>query len=182
MLEHSTDDGRTWTLVGAIGTEPMQSVLLATTPLQPNDVCAAHLSEETNHLGIFASADSGKAWQTGAMPSSLANTTGETDFALNIGAQGDCYQGYLYHHAQTSSDENDYAFLRLAPMSSTLQVIPLGNDQNTLDYRTTYVPAGNGMSARLVANPGLPFPGMAAAVSDLATETDRGQLLWTAVP
>jgi len=50
MLEHSTDDGRTWTQVGAIGSEPMQSVLLATTPLLPDHLCAA--LQRFNQQGI----------------------------------------------------------------------------------------------------------------------------------
>jgi BNR/Asp-box repeat len=182
MLEHSTDDGRTWTLVGAIGTEPMQSVLLATTPALPDHVCAAHLSGETTHLSLFASADGGKTWQAGAMPARLANTTGETGFSLQIGANGDCYQGYHYHRAQTPAQENDYAFLRLAPRSTVLQVIPLGNYQNVTSERTNYVPAGSGMHARLIINSELPSPGWAAALSGLATETDENQLLWAAAP
>jgi hypothetical protein len=181
MLEHSTDDGYTWMVVGAIGSEPIQSVLLATTPSQPNDVCAANLSPEVNHLSIFASADGGKTWQTGAMPTSLANTAGETALTLIIGAEGDCYQGYHFHPPHTSEDENDYAFLHLAPGGSVLQVIPLGKGQNIIDDNTTYVPAGNGMQARLIVSSALPFPGMAAAVSGLATETNEGQLVWIAV-
>ena len=183
MLEHSTDDGRTWTAIEAIGNEPIQSVLLATTPLLPGHLCAAHPSEETDHLSILASADNGKSWQAGTMPSSLANTNGETGFALNIGANGDCYQGYHYRHGHASwDDDSNYGFLDLASKSSTLQVIPLGSDQNILDDTTIYVPAGNGMKARLIANPGLPTPGWAAAFSGLATETSKGQILWAAVP
>ncbi len=182
MLEHSTDDGRTWTQVGAIGSEPMQSVLLATTPLLPGHLCAAHLSEETNHLSIFASADGGKDWRTGTMPSSLANTNGDTALALNIGANGNCYQGYHYRHGHASWDSDSrYEFLDLTPKSTTLQGIPLGSNENILDYRTTYVPAGHGMPARLVANPG-PASGWAYVFSDLATETKDNQLVWTAVP
>lgn len=182
MLEHSTDDGRTWVLVGAIGTEPMQSVLLATTPLLPDHLCAARLSEQTDHLSILASVDNGKSWQTGTMPSSLANTNGETGLSLNIGADGTCYQGYHYRHGHASwDDDSSYEFLYLTPTSSTLRVIALGQG-NLIDYDTIYVPAGNGMSARLVANPGLPAPGWATVFSNLATETKENQLVWTAAP
>lgn len=182
MLEHSADDGRTWALVGAIGTEPMQSVLLASTPLLPGHLCAAHLSGKTNHVSIFSSADGGQTWQTGAIPANLVNTTGETGFSLQIGANGDCYQGYHYHRPQAPENENDYVYLRLAPQSSTLQEIPLGNNQNIASTDTMYVPAGNGMGARLIVNSELPPSSGAAVFSDLATETDQGQLLWAAVP
>ena len=182
MLEHSVDDGRTWMLVGAIGTEPIQPLLFATTPLLPGHLCAAHISGETDHLIIFSSADGGQTWQTGAMPANLANTSGETGFSLQIGANGDCYQGYHYHRPQAPKNENDYVYLRLTSQSSVLQEIPLGNNQNIASTDTMYVPAGNGMGARLIVNSELPPSGWSTAFSDLATETDQGQLLWAAVP
>lgn len=182
MLEHSVDDGRTWTLLGAIGTEPFQSVLLATTPLLPGHLCAAHISGKTNHLSLFASADGGQTWRRGAMPANLANTTGETAFSLQIGANGECYQGYHYHRPQAPENENDYMFLRLLPQTADLQEIPLGSNQNAFSGDTTYVPAGNSMGARLIINSFLPTLGWASIFSGAATETDRGQLLWMAVP
>ena len=182
MLEHSVDDGRTWALLGAIGTEPFQSVLLATTPLLPGHLCAARLSGVINHLSLFASADGGQTWQKGVMPANLANTTGETAFSLQIGANGDCYQGYHYHRPQAPEHENDYMFLRLSPQVSDLQEIPLGNSQNVFSGDTRYVPAGNGMGARLIVNSELPGFGWASIFSGAATETDQDQLLWAAVP
>lgn len=182
MLEHSTDDGRAWTLVGTIGTEPMQPVLFASTPLLPGHLCAAHLSGKTAHVSIFASADGGQIWRKGAMPANLANTTGETAYSLQIGANGNCYQGYHYHRARTPANQNDYVFLHLSPQSPVLQEIPLGNNQNAFSGNTMYVPTDNGMGARLIVNSETPAPGWASIFSDAATETDRGQLLWAAVP
>ncbi len=182
MLEHSTDDGRTWTTIGAIGTEPIQWLSLATSPLLPGHLCAAKLFSNVGQVSIFASADSGRTWQTGAMPAIFTNiTTGETSLRLQLGSDGSCYQGYHYHRAQEPSDENDYAFLRLAPHNSVLQFIPLDADQNVVADYTTYVPAGNGMQPRLVTSTALLTSGW-SALSDLATETDHGQLLWIGVP
>lgn len=116
------------------------------------------------------------------MPANLANTTGETAFSLQIGANGECYQGYHYHRPQAPENENDYMFLRLLPQTADLQEIPLGSNQNAFSGDTTYVPAGNSMGARLIINSFLPTPGWASIFSGAATETDRGQLLWMAVP
>ena len=182
MLEHSSDDGRTWTTIGAIGTEPIQWLSLATSPLMPDHLCAAKLSSNAGQVSMFASADRGRTWRTGAMPAILTNiTTGETSLRLQLGGDGTCYQGYHYHRVQEPSDENDYAFVCLAPDNSVLQVIPLGADQNVIADYTTYVPAGDDMQARLVTSPALITSGW-SALTNLATETDRGQLLWTAVP
>ncbi len=116
------------------------------------------------------------------MPAILTNiTTGETSLRLQLGGDGTCYQGYHYHRVQEPSDENDYAFLRLAPHNSVLQFIPLDADQNVVADYTTYVPAGNGMQPRLVTSTALLTSGW-SALSDLATETDHGQLLWIGVP
>ncbi len=182
MLEQSVDDGRTWTLVGAIGTEPFQSVLLATTPLLPGHLCAARVSAETNHLSIFSSADGGRTWQTAAMPANLANTSGETAYTLQIGANGDCYQGYHYHRAHTPENQYNYVFLHLSPQSPVLQEIPIGGTKDVFSGNTKYIPAGNGMGARLVVQSFGPSPGWASVFSGAATETDSGQILWAAVP
>lgn len=182
MLEHSTDDARTWTTAAPLGTESFQATLLATTPLHPGDICAAHSSGKTTHASMLSSTDGGATWQEGVMPPNLTNTSGETEFSLHIGANGDCYQGYHYHRPGTPKSENDYTFLRLASSDSMLKEIPLGNDQNIGMDATTYVPAGGGMPARLIINSALSTHNWATLFSGLATETDGNQLLWTAVP
>ena len=61
--------------------------------------------------------------------------------------------------------------------------MPLTNDGNNLDLSFTLVPAGHGMSARLVTELDGHYPGWAPVFGGLAGETaNDGQIVWHIVP
>lgn len=184
VLEHSTDDGATWTIVGPIGTEELLGYpVLATTPLAPDHLCVGLLSGETSSMRMLSSADDGRTWRGGTMPSALRNVHGETSLNTAIGATGDCYEGFHYGIGQEPQEGNTYyGFLRLASGSSALSYIPLTDDGNSLALTVTYVPADKGMPSRLVVELEGTYPGWARVFSGLAAETTSGQIVWRAVP
>ncbi len=182
LLEHSQDDGNTWSVVGPIGTASL-GLMLATTPLAPDDLCAGPLSAEISQLPLSASTDDGQTWLTGTMPSALKNAQGETSLDIEIGATGACYEGFHYGKGQEPEEGNSYyGILTLACGSAVEGDIPLTNDGNDLQGMITYVPAHNGTSARLVTELNGSYPGWASLFSALAAETTDGQIVWHAVP
>lgn len=184
MLEQSQDDGATWSVIGPIGTSHGFDLALATTPLIPGHLCAGLISGETSQVILFASADGGRTWRTGAMPAALQRAQGETSLNVAIGVTGDCYEGFHYGLGQEPHEGNShYGFLRLASDSTVLYYLPLTEDGNSLAPGFVYVPAGNGMSSRLVTELNGRYPGWAPLLSGLAAETtDDGQIVWHAVP
>jgi hypothetical protein len=183
MLELSQDDGATWSVVGRIGTSPLGGLTLATTPLLPGHLCAGHISPKTSQVMLFASGDGGRTWHTGTMPKALQTAQGETSLDVEMGATGDCYEGFHYGVGREPMDGNaHYGFLRLASDSTVLRYLPLTDDGNSLALSFAYVPAGNGMSARLVAELNGRYPGWASLFSGLAAETTDDQIVWHAVP
>jgi hypothetical protein len=184
MLEHSQDNANTWSVVGPIGTSAMDGLTLATTPLSPSRLCAGLVSENTSKIVLLASGDAGRSWRTGPMPNSLRSAQGETTFNIAIGDTGECYEGFHYGLGQEPHEGNShFGFLYLASNSARLSYIPLTDDGNDSDLSFAYVPAGHGMSARLVTGLDGAYPGWAPLFSGLAAETTGdGQIVWHAVP
>lgn len=184
VLEHSRDDGATWTVMGSIGTESLQGLpMIATTPLAPDRLCVGTLDGAASSVAVFSSADSGRTWRAGTMPGSLRNVHGETSLNIAISAAGDCYEGFHYGIGQEAREGNShYGYLWLTSGSAALRVIPLTDDGNNLDLRVTYVPSAPGTPARLVAELYGRNPGWASVFSGLAAETNNGQIVWRAVP
>src|SRR5262249_1777594 len=121
LLEHSRDDGATWSVVGPIGTSPLGGLTLATTPLLLGHLCAGFISPKTSQVILCASANGGRTWRTGTMPNSLQRAQGETLLNVAIGATGDCYEGFHYGIGREPLEGNSYlAFLRLASDSTVL--------------------------------------------------------------
>jgi hypothetical protein len=184
VLEQSQDDGMTWSMVGPIGTAAVGDLTLATSPVSPGRLCAGLFSEETRDVVLFASGDGGHIWRTGTMPSSLQHAQGETIFNVVMGDVGNCYEGFHYGVGQDPSVGNSYfGFLCLTSDSAVLGYMPLTNDGNDLGLNFTFVPAGHDMPARLVTELDGGYPGWAPLFGGLAAETtNRGQIVWHAVP
>lgn len=170
-------------MVGPIGTSAVGELTLATTPVAPGRLCAGLVSGESSKIVLLASGDGGRTWRTGPIPKSLRTAQGETTNNIAIGDTGECYEGFHYGLGQEPHEGNSYfGFLYLASDSTTLGYISLTNDGSG-DLSFAYVPAGNGMSARLVTELDGKYPGWASVFSGLAAETtDDGQIVWHAVP
>ncbi|HEX9057374.1 MAG TPA: sialidase family protein [Ktedonobacterales bacterium] len=184
LLEHSQDNGATWSVVGPIGTSPLAGLALATMLLLPGHLCAGVISPQTSQITLLASADGGRTWRKGTIPNALQRAQGETSLTIGMGATGDCYEGYHYGLGREPTEGNShFGFLRLASDSTVLDYIPLTDDGNSLALTFAYVPAGNGMPARLVAELNGTYPGWASLFSGLAAETTAdGQIVWHTVP
>jgi hypothetical protein len=183
MLEHSVDDGRTWSIIGPIGKSPLYGLRLATTPTSPEHLCAGQVSVDTNQVTLLASADGGRTWRVGTMPPLLQNVEGETSLNVSIGATGACYEGFHYGVGQEPNAGNSrYGFVQLVSDSTLLRYLPLTNNGNSLSLVSTFVPAKNDMSSRLVAEVEGTYPGWAPALAGLAAETTDGQIVWRSEP
>lgn len=182
VLEHSQDDGATWLVVGPIGSASL-GLMLATTPLAPDDLCAGPLSGEIGLVPLSASTDDGRTWLTGTMPGAIRDAQGETSLSVAMGATGACYEGLHYGKGQDPHVGNSYyGILTLARGSTVEGYMPLTDNGNSLSGMIVYVPASNGMSARLVTELNGSYPGWASLFSGLAAETTDGQIVWHAVP
>ena len=120
----------------------------------------------------------------GTMPPALQHAQGETTLNVAIGDAGECYEGFHYGLGQDPESGNSYfGFVSLASDSTVLGYMPLTNDGNNLALSFTLVPAGNGMSARLVTELDGYYPDWAPVFGDLAGKTTKdGQIVWHAVP
>ncbi len=104
MLEHSVDDGQHWLTVGNLGNSPMRFPILATSPAQPQRICASNslffFSEAKNAdpLSVLASNNAGLTWHVAnSIPHVPASLNGDTlqsnaNMAITMGADGSCYQ------------------------------------------------------------------------------------------
>jgi hypothetical protein len=183
LLEHSQDNGATWSVVGPIGNSPLAGLALAASPALPGQLCAGLISPQTSRVILLASADGGQSWRAGTMPTALQSAQGETSLNIAMGATGDCYEGFHYGLGREPNVGNShYGFLCLASDSNVLRDIPLTDDGNSLALTFAYVPADNGLPARLVTELDGTYPGWASLFSGLAAETTDGQIVWHAVP
>jgi len=190
MLEHTTNDGRTWSAVGAIGSTPMVSVLMATTPLAPGRLCVAHESGDATQTSLlFASADGGVTWEASHMPASIHivpdsiyGQFSETASSVQIDAHGDCYLGFHYDQARSATNDSQFDVLYLTPQQSTLQIIPLGSDDNAIGTATFVVPGSDGLPARVILSPQALLFTLAVALANVADETNSSEIEWTAIP
>lgn len=194
MLEQSRDDGVSWSAVQEIkGLRASRShiigfMTLATTPAQPTLLCAAGFG-----IWLAASGDGGATWRGGPSEIDLSSASGYAPSAVQIGNDGACYRAYTYQITPggiiyTSSDEGGpwyNAILRLDPRAQRSDVVPLSSDFGLTPAPVGpagapgwwYVPAGNGMSARIaiVANQqGVSLAGML----EWPMSTTYDMLLW----
>jgi hypothetical protein len=188
VLERSMDDGHSWTAVGPIGSAFTAVIVLATNPAQPDRLCADVPYEQTYHLELRSSADGGQTWQQGSMPAAYLDTVGDNSLSPVMDAQGSCYTGYHFGRGgpQYEDGHGSYcALLRLSPGADVLQALPLGGYcglGNGDPVIPIYVPAGNGMSGRLVIEGSIANGGWIALAAGLSGETDDDKVIWMAVP
>jgi hypothetical protein len=188
-LERSADDGQHWISAGPIGTVGAVGVTIATTLAQPLRLCIAADSP----LLLANSSDAGRSWHESFLPPSFQDTSGYPPSPVRIGSDGACYYGYIYQKGvppqSGPAPDKDYngALFELTPGQTQMGLMSLPGDYvfesgwipgSTL----TYVPAGDGMSARVVIyadNFSLGVPYFLAA---LGGESGDEFLLWRPAP
>ncbi|HEX8032610.1 MAG TPA: hypothetical protein VF510_02125 [Ktedonobacterales bacterium] len=188
VLEHSVDDGQSWTAVGPIGNEFTAWIVLAVNPAQPGSLCADIPIVQLNQLELRSSGNGGKTWRQGSMPPGYTNTVGVNSFSPVMDAQGSCYTGYHFGRGGPQYEGNDGSYcavMRLPPGADTFQALPLGGYcglSNGDPVFLTYMPAWNSMSGRLVIYGRVASAGWPALGAGLAGETDDDKVIWMTVP
>ena len=188
MLEHSVDDGQSWTAVGPIGSEYRALMVLAVNPAQPEHLCADSPNVQLRQLELRSSGNAGQTWRQGSMPAGYTDTVGVNSLAPVMDARGSCYTGFHFGRGGPQYEGNDGSYcavMRLSPGAATLQALPLGGYcglANGDPVNLSYVPAGNGMSGRLVIEGRVALGGWPALGAGLAGETDDDKVIWKAVP
>jgi hypothetical protein len=130
VLEHSSDNGRTWTALGPIGPRGTLSYWLspgampATTPSQPDRLCAGFYPmvsagglDGVHDVAVYGSDDGGVTW-TGA---TVAPSSWAAQPVLAMDTRGNCYTAAWAGPACWTCDQLDQdstTFWRLAPGSS----------------------------------------------------------------
>jgi hypothetical protein len=149
-LEHSSDDGKTWTIskqfaegAGAAPTE------LATASAQPEQLCAYATYGESNAT-LFSSADRGATWNQASLPVG----TGSIQGTAHTGLDG-CYLAFQDDtKGGPFGSSHDIEIWRLLDgATSPERLVYLKNYRFDFLPDTpgfTYLPASNGMEARLV--------------------------------
>ncbi len=189
-LEHSIDDGQTWTTVGVImnssedSARTFDSVTLATTPTQPQALCAAD-----DGIWLAASSDGGKTWRGGASQLDLSNTNGMAPWPVQIGNNGTCYHDYNYSVGPWSPNSAAFhdVILQLGPDARLSTAVPLDRDV-TLAFSAPlrmpswwYVPGGHGRSPRIVIHANRYFT-VAGWLTTWGHESLDEFLFWRPVP
>jgi hypothetical protein len=149
-IEHSSDDGKTWTIAkqcaegaGAAPTE------LATTSVQPKQVCAYATYGESNAT-LFSSADGGATWGQESLPVGQGSIQGMARLSSDgcyLAFQDDTKGGVF----GSSHDIEIWHLLDGATSPERLAYLK----NYSFDFLSdtpgfTYLPAANGMEARLV--------------------------------
>jgi len=193
-LEHTTDDGRSWQTVSQItSAEPaafarQANDSLATTSARPTALCATAFE-----VGLVASDDGGRTWRAGVPSSAMTRWQGDQTGDAHMGADGACYASYDHQFTPNSPIykwlyglPEELALLQLAPHANQITEAPLptgysdGYNDNTSDL-FAYVPAGHGMSARLVLQANTSESSWFSAFSG-ADPTSINILIWRSVP
>ncbi|HUY78631.1 MAG TPA: hypothetical protein VMV29_17805 [Ktedonobacterales bacterium] len=193
-LEHSADDGRSWQTVSEItSTAPVAFAKLArdslaSTPARPGALCASGFD-----FGLVASDDGGHTWRTGVPTAAMTNLDDAQLGPIAIGADGTCYASYLLQFTSISFfgvwppvSSFEIAILQLAPDTNQISQAPLPSGYlnaplDNTDDLFAYVPAGHGMSARLVLQANTSESSWFSAFSG-ADPTSINILIWRSVP
>jgi hypothetical protein len=190
MLEHSSDDGRTWSTLGSVSSlrslyPPTSTTLilvtLATTPQRPNALCTA--LDEGGWLTV--SADGGRTWRDGPPPATVSNVSGYAPTPVQMGSDGTCYVDFNYQPATSASTGRFLdMLLRLAPgavRSSPVTLSPAFYLEPAVSASWWYEPGGHGLSARLVIFASSYDLSPAQYLTVLGEESTASFLLWSPV-
>jgi len=187
-LEHSADDGKTWTVVKqfpeGVGAAPMDLATAAS--VQPNRICAYNYLYDDSATGalavgdttIYSSADGGKTWRQAQLPARDGNVSG----SVRAGPDG-CYLAFEENaKGGVFGTRYNVSIWRLAPDSSSLERVAYLKDYGlgfSRDAGVTYLPAASGMEARLIVTATRQPRSWADFFGGNARNLTTTQLLWT---
>jgi hypothetical protein len=180
MLEHSTDDGRSWSTIGSFGGSGADlGISLGTNPGQPSRLCI-YLSDDVDHLAVLSSADGGHSFVTAAPLAQRHPVSGFAPAPIRMGSHGDCYL------ATSLGSDFRTALWRVAPGSSVMQPI-VGLRGYDLGFSFggptfVYVPANGNMPSRLVVFTWSFQRSWYSWISLWVREEQDNLLVWTPVP
>jgi hypothetical protein len=189
-LEHSADDGKTWTVVTqfpvGVGTAPTD---LATTSLQPNEICAYNYLYDDSATGallagdttMYSSVDGGKIWRQAQLPVRDGDVSG----SVRAGPDG-CYLAFE-ENAKGGAFGTTYnlSIWRLAPDSPSPERVEYLKDYSlgfSREAGVNYVAAANGAEARLVVAARRQPRSWLDFFGGNARNLTTDQLLWTPAP
>lgn len=200
LLEHSSDDGHSWTAIGPIGsaTEGMPS--MATAPYQPTRLCIAISPFNTDYSEnaplLFSGTHGGTTWHNAAAPTDPSGTTGTTIDTVQLGQNGGCYIEHDYSVAAIVNGMGHSTFVasprttmiwRLPPDSDQVEVLlhttvfyPNSNPVNRGDF--AYVPGKPRFAAHLFLYSFYEGDFSTALIAVMIGTWSDDQILWTNTP
>jgi hypothetical protein len=177
-IEHSTDDGKTWTIIKQFGegagAAPAE---LATASAQPQQLCAYVTYGESNAT-LFSSADGGATWSQATLPVGRGSVQGPA----RVGANG-CYLAFQDDiKGGAFGSSHDIEIWRLLDGASPERLAYLKNYSFGFLPDTpafTYLFAANGTEARLMISATREPRSWADFFGGNSTSLTTPQLLWT---
>jgi hypothetical protein len=186
-LEHSADDGKTWMVASqfleGVGAEPTE---LATTSLQPSQICAYNYLYDDSATGallvgdttLYSSADGGKTWRQTPLPVRDGDVSG----SVRAGPDG-CYLAFEENaKGGAVGTTHNVSIWRLPPDELTPERVAYLKDYSlgySKDAGVSYVAAANGMEARLVVAATRQPRSLLDFFGGNARNLTTPQLLWT---
>jgi len=178
-IEHSTDDGKTWTIIkqfdeGA-GAAPAE---LTTASAQPQQLCAYATYGESNAT-LFSSADGGATWSQATAPVGRGSVQGP----VRIGPNG-CYLAFEEEtKGGVFGSSHNVSIWRLSGESSGVEQVLVVKGYR-FDYSTEtagfiYVPASADSDARFIISATREPRSWADFFGGNSTSLTTPQLLWT---
>ncbi len=179
MLEHSTDDGRSWSAVGSFGGSGANlGISLGTNPDQPSRLCI-YLSNDADRIAVLSSADGGHSFVTATPPAQGHPVSGFHYASIRMGAHGDCYLATFF------GTDLRTVLWSVAPGASIMQPIAGLQEYGLSSSTFAYVPGARTMPSRLVVftwGYKHPWYKWSSLLSFWGREEQDNLLLWTPVP
>lgn len=178
MLIATQDDGVSWAEVAHMPAS--KRLLLTTSPLAPDHVCAVPDSFDSASVRVLAGSDGGRSWRVGAPPASISIEDPnfvEPSFGSAMDRAGNCYLGLHYGNSDTKASH--FLFLQQSPLHDGAQIIPVAESVNSLGD-TLIVPDGD--HNQLIFESLQNRTGWAGVLTNLAGGTPDNLLLARTVP
>jgi hypothetical protein len=186
-IEHSVDDGKTWTPVADFSRVGATPSALSTFAARPNQLCAYDYEVDSSTSGtgtssattMFFSADGGTTWRQAALP--LRN--GSAHGPARVGANG-CYLAFEEEaKGGVFGSSHNVSIWRLSGESSGVEQVLVVKGYR-FDYSTEtagfiYVPASADGEARFIISATREPRSWADFFGGNATSLTTPQLLWT---